>query len=288
MKFKDAVEEYLEYVKSMLSDGTYRCYKCHKNFPVQELGEMKVKNINQKVILKYIDSQRKRNPEIKNITINKQLKVIRQTYNYIMKKPLNIGLLKEARPTIKTISKETIDKIFTHFELNLYTKYNFRNYVYFRLLIETGLWLNEMNNILVKNIDFNDRSILVETTKTDVNRYVFFSEETSKLIQELIDRYELTKYLFVNFEEESPTPISVSAIENMIRRLKVKLNIKENISPHKWRHTFATKFARSNGNMEALRQILGHDNLKTTQKYLHLNKKDIMNAYNDVLDKLTA
>jgi site-specific recombinase XerD len=145
-----------------------------------------------------------------------------------------------------------------------------------------------MNNILVKNIDFNDRSILVETTKTDVNRYVFFSEETSKLIQELIDRYELTKYLFVNFEEESPTPISVSAIENMIRRLKVKLNIKENISPHKWRHTFATKFAKSNGNMEALRQILGHDNLKTTQKYLHLNKKDIMNAYNDVLDKLTA
>lgn len=288
MKFKNAVEEYLEYVKSMHSDGTYRCYKCHKSFPVQELGEINVKNINQKVILKYIESQRKRNPEIKNVTINKQLKVIRQTYKYIMKKPLNIELLKEVRPTIKTISKETIDKIYTHYELNLNTKYNFRNYVYFRLLLETGLRLNEMNNILIKNIDFNDRSILVEITKTDVNRYVFFSEETGKLIKELIEKYELAKYLFINFEEGTSTPISISAIENMIRRLKVKLKIKENISPHKWRHTFATKFARSNGNMEALRQILGHDNLKTTQKYLHLNKKDIMKAYNDVLDKLTA
>lgn len=279
MKFNEGIVEYMEYVKAMKSNGTYRFYNSHKKFPCEELGDLDIKDINQKIILNYIAKQRLRNPKIKNITINKQLKIIRQVYKYIMDKPLNINLLSETRITIKTVSEENRKKIFSYFESNLDNKYNFRNYVYIRLLYETGLRLSEINNILIRNIDIEEQSILVEQTKTDVNRYVFFSNTTKDYLKNFINAYQQNEYLFIDFR--TGNVLSVSAVENMLRRLGEKLEIKDSISPHKWRHTFATKFTRNNGNIEALRLLMGHNNLKTTQKYLHLNKSDLIKAYKE-------
>lgn len=53
--------------------------------------------------------------------------------------------------------------------------------------------------------------------------------------------------------------------------------------PHKWRHTFATTFIKNGGDLETLRLLLGHTNLKTTQKYLHLSKGDIVENYKQVM-----
>ena len=63
------------------------------------------------------------------------------------------------------------------------------------------------------------------------------------------------------------------------------MKIQDNITPHKWRHTFATRFLARGGDLETLRLILGHSNLKTTQKYLHLTKKDILFNYRKIMDK---
>ncbi|PAT01060.1 hypothetical protein CI105_08585 [Candidatus Izimaplasma bacterium ZiA1] len=51
------------------------------------------------------------------------------------------------------------------------------------------------------------------------------------------------------------------------------------INPHKWRHTFTSNFVKQNGNMEVLRQIMGHTSLKTTQNYLHINVDDLHKEY---------
>ncbi|HOI46872.1 MAG TPA: tyrosine-type recombinase/integrase [Bacilli bacterium] len=277
MKFKQAFNQYMIYVKSMKSKGTYDCYRSHQTFILKELGNVELKKINQKLLLSYIDKRKINNPKIKNVTINKELKLIRQVYKYILGIPLNITLLSETKITIQTVSKETFVKILTHLESKLTNKLAFRNYIYIRLLIETGLRLNEINNILIRNINFDENSILVEITKTDENRYVFFLDDTAKLLQEYVQKYQQNEYLFIDFN--TGNVLSTSAVENMLRRLRKRLNIDTSISPHKWRHTFATKFARNNGNMEALRMLMGHSNLKTTQKYIHLNKDDLRQSY---------
>ena len=69
--------------------------------------------------------------------------------------------------------------------------------------------------------------------------------------------------------------LAVYSAESIGQRLRNKLGINHSISPHKWRHTFATRFTKRNGNMEVLRQIMGHTSLKTTQKYLHINKEHL-------------
>jgi site-specific recombinase XerD len=67
--------------------------------------------------------------------------------------------------------------------------------------------------------------------------------------------------------------------------LKKRYGIQDNITPHKWRHTFATSFLRKGGDLETLRMLLGHSNLKTTQKYLHLNQQDIRKTYQAIMNK---
>lgn len=76
MNFKKALDIYLNHVRLTLAEGTYNCYSSHKTFPLEFFGDMKVKNINKKVIAKYVEEQRLRNPKIKNVTINKHLKLI--------------------------------------------------------------------------------------------------------------------------------------------------------------------------------------------------------------------
>ena len=65
--------------------------------------------------------------------------------------------------------------------------------------------------------------------------------------------------------------------------INIKLKLSENITPHKWRHTFATTFIKNGGDLETLRLLLGHTNLKTTQKYLHLSRNDIVDNYRSVM-----
>ena len=87
----------------------------------------------------------------------------------------------------------------------------------------------------------------------------------------------LTEKIFIDFI--TGDTLKDYSIESICHRLRKKLNINQSISPHKWRHTFATHFVKKNGNMEVLRQIMGHTSLKTTQKYLHIDKETLREEY---------
>jgi integrase/recombinase XerD len=56
------------------------------------------------------------------------------------------------------------------------------------------------------------------------------------------------------------------------------------LTPRSWRYTFATSFIRKNGNVAVLKELLGHSTMRTTQKYLHFNKQDLLKGYLDVFD----
>jgi site-specific recombinase XerD len=152
-----------------------------------------------------------------------------------------------------------------------------RNYVLFRILNETGLRLNEILHLKINDFDLKDLSIHVKKTKTNQERYVFYSGQTATLIQHYITKARLTNYLFVDFI--TGEPLKEYTVESIAQRLRKHLDIPQSISPHKWRHTFATRFVEQNGNMEVLRIIMGHTSLRTTQKYLHINKETLRKEY---------
>jgi site-specific recombinase XerD len=77
--------------------------------------------------------------------------------------------------------------------------------------------------------------------------------------------------------------MTVASLETLFHKIRVVLGLQGSVSPHKWRHTFATSFLKRGGDLETLRILLGHTNLKTTQKYLHLSKQDVIKNYQRIM-----
>lgn len=79
--------------------------------------------------------------------------------------------------------------------------------------------------------------------------------------------------------------LSVDNVQNICYRIEKRLQLPYNIRPHKWRHTFATRFLKRGRDLETLRLILGHSSIKTTQRYLHLDNDFIKQQYFSIMSK---
>lgn len=90
---------------------------------------------------------------------------------------MSIFFNQENNKVIEVVADDVVEKIFKHYQKNLTNKYNLRNYKLFMILLETGMRINELLNIKIKNINFNLRAIYLKVTKTKEERYVFFSEK---------------------------------------------------------------------------------------------------------------
>jgi len=286
MVLSQAIIDFRKYTKVTKSKGTQDYYKYYLKTLNNELGSLDCSEINNNIILDYIIRRREYNPQVSNATLNKHIVTLKTVVKYSTSKEITFAKLKERKKIIPTISKSTYSKIFEYYQKHMKDNYTFRNYVFLKLLLDTGLRLNEIINIKLRNIDFDTSSIHIKVTKTDVDRYVCFTESTKELLLKFIITQTFKEYLFYDFK--TGNKLTTSSVESLIYRLKKKLDIKENITPHKWRHTFATNFLKRGGDLETLRILLGHSNLKTTQKYLHLSRNDIVDNYNNIMNSQTS
>jgi len=277
MKLIEAMTKYEKYVKVTKSEGTYNYLQGKKGIILRYLGSEDCEDIDRDTILDFIIAQQDRNYNISNRTINKYIQTIQQVLRYSCDIDLTYEKLPVTKKIIQIVPEPVILRIFNYYKSNQHNLILQRNYIMFRLFYETGLRLTELLNLKVKDFDFMNLTIHVKKTKTNTERYVFFSKETSLLLNRYILSSQLDNYIFIDFA--TGEILKHYTIESICQRLSRKLKIDQSISPHKWRHTFATRFITKNGNMEVLRQIMGHSSLKTTQKYLHINKETLHKEY---------
>lgn len=277
MKLNEAITKFKKYTMVTKTNGTLEYYKYLFKVLGEHLGNIECDLIGNDEILNYIVKIKEINPSLSNASINKHIVALKTIIKYATSREIKFSKLKERKKIIPTISKQTLSKIFNYYQKNMKNRFTFRNYVFLKLLLDTGMRMNEMINIKLKDIDFDTSSIHVKITKTDVDRYVCFTESTKQLLMKYVITQKINKYVFYDFN--TGKKLTTSSVESLIYRLKKKLCIEENITPHKWRHTFATTFLKNGGDLETLRLLLGHSNLKTTQKYLHLSRNDIVNNY---------
>ncbi len=283
--FEYHAEQFLEYVKVTRSPATHEFYGKFTKPLSRFFNDIDIETINTKHIIAYINYHRDRNPEITNSTINKHILTLKLIYEYTTNKKLNFRLLNETQKISNTIPIRTISIILKHLkEREEHKEESFRNYVMFRLFLETGLRLTEMLNLKVGDIDLPSLSIHVKVTKTNKERYVFFSELTRDHLKKLFSKSQDSEFVFINYE--TGKKLTTNSVQTLCRRLRKTLDIKISISPHKWRHTFASDYLKAGGSLETLRRLLGHSSLLTTQKYLHIDKDSISDEYFKITNPL--
>jgi integrase/recombinase XerD len=123
----------------------------------------------------------------------------------------------------------------------------------------------------MSDVDIQDGSIKV-LGKGEKERFAYFTEITADILETYVNRYrpaaKLNERLFL---AENGHPLSASGIQSLLERLGEKAGIRERLAPHKLRHTWATLSLIYGGNLEYIRKILGHSDMKTTSEaYLNV------------------
>lgn len=288
MKMEDAINKYLEYILKELrySAETYKSYQQDLEVYNVFLNEKKIsylKITRNEVVeyLKYLDYL-----NYKNKTISRNLSCLRSFYNYLVEiKLLSSNIFKRIKnPKVEKklpnyLNIIEIEEVLENIKED--TKEDIRNKCIFELLYSSGMRVSEASNVRLNDIEINSRFIRI-TGKGNKERLAYFGEEASRLLKLYINFREefvvneQTDYLFLN---KFGRQLSRSSIEHIINNIIEKSSIKHKISPHVLRHTFATHLLDNGADLRSVQELLGHENLNTTEIYTHVSNERLKEAY---------
>ena len=150
------------------------------------------------------------------------------------------------------------------------------------LLYSTGLRVSELVNLIIKDIDFDERTMLIRG-KGDKDRVVLFDKNAKALIIKYLNlREQDNKYLFVN---KQGNPLTPRYIQLMIKKYGEEAGIKKKVTPHVLRHSYATHLLKNGVDIRVIQQLLGHASLSTTQIYTNVDMETIKSVYDKAKTK---
>lgn len=176
-----------------------------------------------------------------------------------------------------TLSFEDVEKIVSAIDLS--SDLGKRNYCIIEVLYGCGLRVSELIDLKISNINFKEGYLKVEG-KGDKVRFVPLADYTSSLIKDYIknvrSNYKINikceDFLFLNSRGSSMSRVIVFII---IKELTEKAGIHKKISPHTFRHSFATHLLQNGADLRYIQEMLGHSSITTTEIYTHLKTEEL-------------
>ncbi len=275
------IERYEEYLKYELnySNYTIKEYIIHVKKFLFYCDENKIDylNINKDIIIDYL----KKIDNLSNKSISAILSSLRCFYNYLLDnkmievnyfKLISNPKLEKKLPTF--LSYEDIRKVIDSIEET--DALFIRNKMIIELLYATGIRVSELKNIKIKDINFSEKSIKV-MGKGSKERIVFFNNHSLIAINKYLENRGFNNdYLVLNNKGKE---ISVRGIELIIKNVIDKACLKVHVSPHTFRHTFATHMLSNGCPLKSVQELLGHASLSSTEIYTHITDDYIKSEY---------
>lgn len=179
-----------------------------------------------------------------------------------------------------TLSFEDVERIIK--AINVSTDLGQRNRCMIEVLYGCGLRVSELIDLRISDINFKENYLKV-VGKGDKSRLVPLADITSELIKEYIQNvrshYKINKkhedILFLNSRGSSMSRVIVFII---IKELTEKAGISKKISPHTFRHSFATHLLQNGADLRYIQEMLGHSSITTTEIYTHLKTDELRNV----------
>ncbi|KQS93450.1 MULTISPECIES: site-specific tyrosine recombinase XerD [Chryseobacterium] len=176
-----------------------------------------------------------------------------------------------------TLSLTDINKIIDAIEIS--SKTGKRNHCIIEVLYGCGLRVSELIDIKISNINFKENYIKING-KGDKTRFVPLAHYTADLIKDYIyevrSEYKVAKKhedtLFLNSRGTSMSRVIVFLI---IKELTDKAGVSKKISPHTFRHSFATHLLQNGADLRFIQEMLGHSSITSTEVYTHLKNEEL-------------
>lgn len=302
---KDNLKSYVEkflYYEEVIIGKSYNTIKGYRKDIIQfvdylqeyeEINDFdQIETITFRSFIAYLNSVDKRNKEIvseKSVSkrsINRKISALRTFFKYLQEKKIiksnkvtYITMPKFEKELPNVLSKEDIDRLRNVVNTEKLT--GIRDRLIIELLYSSGIRASELIDLSEYMINIDEREIRV-IGKGNKERITFFSENSKKWLEKYIEEKK-KKYANYNkntiFTNSKGEKLTTRSLRRLIADYAKKAEINKEVTPHVFRHTFATELLNNGVDIRYLQELLGHSSISTTQVYTHVSKALLKDVY---------
>ena len=302
---KDNLKAYIDkflYYEEVVIGKSYNTIKSYKKDIMQfidylnEYEEIKdfeeVETMTFRSFIAYLNSGDKENSKnniqksVSKRSINRKISALRTFFKYLQEKKIvktnkvaYITMPKFEKELPNVLNKEDINKLRDAVNTEKIT--GIRDRLIIELLYSSGIRASELIDLNEYMVNIEEREIRF-IGKGNKERITFFSENTKKWLEKYIEekKRKYSNYtkdtIFTNSRGEK---LTTRSLRRLIADYAKKAGLQKEVTPHVFRHTFATELLNNGVDIRYLQELLGHSSISTTQVYTHVSKAFLKDVY---------
>lgn len=283
---KEYIQSFLDYLKHQkkVSVHTIIAYQNDLQYFQEFAGEKQVSAFTKEDIRNYIVllSENK----IQTRSIRRKISALRSFFKYLIKQnicknnPCTGLVLPKIKKTVpKFIDAEPLVEYLQKDELFTSDFESIRNHLIIDILYQTGIRRSELVNLKLTDIDWYNLNLKV-LGKRKKERIIPFSLNLKTMLEKYVallkEKNSESEYLLA---DKKGKPLSSFQLYYIVKKELSKISTQNNRYPHILRHSFATHLLNNGADINAVKELLGHSNLKATEIYTHSNIEQLKKIY---------
>lgn len=288
------VNNYLNFCRNQkrLDDKTLKAYRIDLKQFLNQIGEKDIPELTPDILEKFICNL---HSQFKPKTVKRKIASLKAFFRYLEYKdiitinPFNKIQVKFREPIIlpKTIPLHTIEILLSAMyrqrnlvKTDLQKKYVLRDIAVIEMLFATGMRISELCSLKPSDVNLYDRNVLIYGKGSKERIIQIGNDDVVDVLKEYSEMFytaikECGKF-FVNKRGER---LSEQSVRGMIRKYSLIAGIEMHITPHMFRHSFATYLLEEDVDIRYIQEMLGHSSINVTEIYTHVamaKQKDIL------------
>ncbi|MBQ2611076.1 tyrosine recombinase XerC [bacterium] len=292
---KSDLEDFKSYiiVEKNFSEHTAKAYYSDILSYIIWLDDEPCENVNFSKVREYIHFIQKFN--YKKTTIARKISSIRTFYKYLNREQKidtnpaeNLNLPKKPKSLPKFLTDDEVEKILSNVKMD--TPAGFRNRAILELLWAGGMRISELSGLNFGDLNLDENEIRV-FGKGAKERIILVSNKAKNYLENYIKtaRPLITKnYQMLSISEDAPVFINRTGfrlqprmVRKIINEIVAKIELPKHVSPHMFRHSFATHLIENGADLRVVQELLGHASISNTQIYTHVSTQHLKEVYNE-------
>lgn len=288
MTFQEGVVEFLDFliIEKGLTLSSIESYKYDLTIFYNDIKDKLENNNLHKLKIEFIyDFIKNQNiNRISSATIKRRVSTIRNFYLFLQKREVISFIVPEIKtpkigiklPNYLTI--EEVDKLLSIPDINTFK--GLRDKTMLEIMYSCGLRVSELISLKKKDINIKNSFIRI-IGKGNKERIIPIGEIALEYLNKYFEllsynsKINNSKNVFIN---KNGLPLTRQYFFKIIKYYSIKANINKNISPHTLRHSFATHLLENGAPLIAVKNLLGHESINTTQIYTHVNERKLVSV----------
>ncbi|MBI2731689.1 MAG: site-specific integrase [Sphingobacteriales bacterium] len=144
-------------------------------------------------------------------------------------------------------------------------------------IYSAGLRVSELVNLKMKDIDSKRMQVFIERAKGKKDRYVNLSPVLLDILRHYLQTCKPRPIVYLFESEQTQSAYPIRTVQQIFINAKTKAGIQKDVGVHSLRHSFATHLLDKGTDIKYIKDLLGHFDIRTTERYLHVSKKQLVN-----------